>query len=193
MISGQRRRKHSFLSSALSTQPCTVSAVAQGAEDIVIKSVKGVAQESTAMDEASASAFVVSDVESTRAASPMPFERLVKPLDAGMATDNSQTSLTATNAEEASLQHQKMEHQITATLQIDAVVSQANALNVSGFKGSNKDKDFLQMDEKLTCFMLQLDAIECHANEADKRARKSAICHVQQLCNLLQATASGDS
>ena len=85
-----------------------------------------------------------------------------------------------------------VQQQLTAMQQIDDVLAEVAKLDIENFKGIKSDKEFFVLEEKLTCHMIKLDLIDCGSKEDEKRARKNAMCSLQQLSDILDVKASSD-
>lgn len=166
----------------------------QNSYDTVVKSSKTSSRARIVKDEADGNAIVISDDEKTDANTPMESQRDAgtTPFRARDDVDGSQPVIAA-NDENCDDQQEDNDHP-TAIQHINNVLGEASELDtqVHNFRGATGDKEFLALEEKLTCLMLRLDAIDCGCDEQNKRDRGNAIRNLQQLSDLLDAKASGD-
>ena len=76
-------------------------------------------------------------------------------------------------------------------LRINEVIQKSLDLEqkVLSFKGGRGTKEYFIIEELLVSLLLLLDKIETHGDADIRKARKSAVCHVQQLLSNLEEKA----
>ena len=57
---------------------------------------------------------------------------------------------------------------------------------VSSFEGTRGNKEYILIEESLMSLLLLLDKVETNGNEDIRKARKSTVCHIQQLLSNLE-------
>jgi len=64
--------------------------------------------------------------------------------------------------------------------------------NILSFEGARKSKQYIFIEESLVSLLLLLDNIETNGNMDIRKARKSAVCHIQQLLADLEEKVETD-
>ena len=76
---------------------------------------------------------------------------------------------------------------------LESILAEAEVLGpkVDNFSGSRKDKEYLELDDKLTKLLIKADSVNVDGEAGIRQLRKESCSRVDKLAILLEQKASG--